>query len=91
MPALPFAAGVTLVVTLSAWGLRAGLDRFTRHAARVWTVVAGVVLLLSFLPVLAVGASGETKTILALAHLAVAAILLPVLGRRSDRAYAEAA
>lgn len=89
---LPFAAGMTLVVALLAWGLRAALDRLVpRRAARSWTVVAGVVLLLSFLPVLAVGASGGTKAILALAHLAVAAILIPILGRRSERAYAEAA
>jgi Family of unknown function (DUF6069) len=48
------------------------------------------VLLLSFGPVPAVGASGGTKAILALAHLAVAAILIPVLGRASARRYAEA-
>jgi hypothetical protein len=89
--ALPFAAGMALVVALLAWGLRALLGRFTRHAGRIWTVVAGVVLLVSFLPVLAVGASGATKVILALAHLAVAAVLIPVLGRASERRYAEAA
>lgn len=86
--ALPFAAAMALVVSLLGWGLRAALDRFTTHAARIWTVVAGVVLVLSFVPVLAVGASGGTKTILALAHLAVAAALVPVLGRRQAPAYA---
>jgi hypothetical protein len=85
---LPFAAAMTLVVSLLGWGLRAALDRFTAHAARIWTVVAGVVLVASFLPLLGVGASGGTKTILALAHLAVAAVLVPVLGRRRAPAYA---
>jgi hypothetical protein len=90
---LAFAAAVTLVVSLLAWGARALLGRFTRHAARIWTVLAGVVLLVSFLPVLAVGASGGTKAVLALAHVAVAANLIAVLGRRPAPAerYAEAA
>jgi 4-amino-4-deoxy-L-arabinose transferase-like glycosyltransferase len=90
--ALPFAAAITLVVALLAWGLRALLDRLApRRAARIWTIVAGVLLVLSFLPILAVGASGGTKAILALAHLAVAAILIPTLGRAPVRRYAEAA
>lgn len=88
--ALPFAAAMTLVVALLGWGLRAVLERFTRHAARIWTGVAGAVLLLSFLPLLAVGASGGTKVMLGLMHVAVAAILIPVLGRASAKNYAEA-
>ena len=54
----------------------------------VLTVVAGVVLALSFLPILGVGASGGTKAVLALMHLVVAAALIPVFGKA--RAYAEA-
>lgn len=88
--ALPFAAAMTLVVSLLGWGVRVVLDRFTTRAARIWTIVAGVVLVASFLPVLAVGASGGTKTILALTHLMVAAVLVPVLGRPKARTYAEA-
>jgi hypothetical protein len=86
--ALPFAAAMALVVALLGWGTRALLGRFTRHAARVWTAVAGVVLVVSFLPILAVGATGGTKAILALMHLAVAACLVPVFGR--SRNYARA-
>jgi hypothetical protein len=86
--ALPFAAAMALVVSLLAWGLRALLDRFTKHAARIWAVVAGVVLAVSFLPVLAVGASGGTRVVLALMHIAVAAALIPVLGRQ--KSYVEA-
>jgi hypothetical protein len=84
--ALPFAAAMALAVSLLGWGVRALLGRFTRHAVRVWTAVAGVVLLVSFLPVLAVGATGGTKAVLVLMHLAVAAWLVPVLGRRRDYA-----
>jgi hypothetical protein len=87
--ALPFAAAVTLVVSLLGWGTRALLGRFTRHAARIWTVVAGVVLVVSFLPILAVGATGGTKAVLALMHLAVAACLVPVLAPGRRRNYAE--
>jgi hypothetical protein len=89
--ALPFAAAMTLVVSLLGWGLRALLGRFTRHAARIWLVAAGAVLLLSFLPVLTVSASGGTKVALALMHVAVAATLIPVLGRTTpDRVAAPA-
>lgn len=80
--ALPFAAAMALVVALLGWGARALLGRLTRHAAPIWTVVAAVVLLVSFVPVLTVGASGGTRVILALMHVAVAACLIPVLGRR---------
>jgi hypothetical protein len=81
--ALPFAAGVTLVVAALGWGPRAGLDRMTRRAHVVWTVLAGTVLAVSFLPLLGVEATGGTKAALALMHVSVAAVLLPVLGRRT--------
>jgi hypothetical protein len=80
--ALPFAAAMALAAALLGWGTRALLGRFTRHAARIWTVVAGVVLVVSFLPILSVGATAGTKATLALMHLAVAACLVPVLGRK---------
>jgi hypothetical protein len=66
--------------------VRALLGRLTRRAAAVWTALAVLVLLVSFLPLLAVGAAGAAKTILALMHLAVAAILIPVFGRAPGRA-----
>lgn len=80
--ALWLAVALTVAVSLLGWGTRAVLDRITRHAARVWTVLAGLVLAVSFLPLLSVGASGGTRAVLALMHIAVAAILIPVLGRR---------
>jgi len=81
--ALPFAAAMALAAALLGWGTRALLGRFSRQAARIWTVIAGAVLLVSFLPILAVGATGGTKAILALMHLAVAACLVPVFGCRN--------
>lgn len=81
---LPFAAAVTLVVSLLGWGVRVLLGRFTRRAARAWTVLAVIVLLLSFLPVLGVGATVAAKAVLALTHVAVAAALIAVFSR--DRA-----
>jgi hypothetical protein len=78
--ALPFAAAVALVVSLLGWAVRAGLDRFVRRAAVVWTVLAGVVLVASFLPVLTVGASGGTRVALGAMHLAVAVALIARFG-----------
>ncbi|MGC4886857.1 DUF6069 family protein [Micromonospora sp. DT227] len=80
---LPFAATLTLVVSAAGWGVRALLDRLVRRASLVWTVLAILVLLASFLPLFAVEATGATKTILALMHAAVAAVLIPTIGRRS--------
>jgi hypothetical protein len=77
---LPFAAAVTLVVSLLGWAARAALGRFTRRAAVVWTVLAVAVLAVSLLPVFTVGASGGTRAALAAMHLAVAAALISGFG-----------
>ncbi|GAA3018966.1 DUF6069 family protein [Streptosporangium longisporum] len=81
---LPFAAMVTLAVSLLGWGARALLQRVTRRAPAVWTVLALTVLIVSFLPVFMVGATGATRVTLAAMHLAVAAVLVPVFGRRTS-------
>ena len=78
---LPFAVAVTLAAALIGWGVRALLQRITRRASTAWTVLAFIALTASFLPLLAVGASGTTKAALASMHLAVAAVLIPVFGR----------
>jgi hypothetical protein len=78
---LPFACTVTLAVALLAWGARALLDRLTRRAAAVWTVLAALVLLVSFVPLSYVDADGAAKVILALMHLAVAAVLISAFAR----------
>lgn len=79
---LPFAATLTLAVSAVSWGVRTLLDRLIRPASVVWTVLAILVLLASFLPLFAVEATGAAKTILALMHVAVAAVLISTFGRR---------
>jgi Family of unknown function (DUF6069) len=88
---LPLIAGVTLAVSLLASATRAGLDRLTDRAPAVWTGLAVIVLPVSFVPVLYVEASGGTKATLALMHLSVAAVLVPLLGRRTTLAHPPAA
>ncbi|GAA4254618.1 DUF6069 family protein [Dactylosporangium darangshiense] len=79
---LPLTVTFALAVSLLGWGARALLDRFTRSAPVVWTVLAVVVLLVSFLPLFIFEATGAAKTILALMHIAVAAVLISTFSRR---------
>ncbi|QDY77929.1 DUF6069 family protein [Streptomyces qinzhouensis] len=73
---------------LAAWGLLAALERFgVRRARAVWTGAAVAGLALSFLPLTGDGMDGATRTVLALMHLAVAAVLIPGL-RAKDTAAA---
>jgi hypothetical protein len=80
---LPFAITVTLAASLIGWGIRASLQRITRRAPTIWTVLALIALTASFLPLFAVSAPGAIKATLATTHLAVAAVLIPVFGRRT--------
>lgn len=73
-----------LVVSLAGWGLLALLERFTARARAAWTVVALVVLLASFAPVLTAQATTGTRVSLAVMHVAVAAALIPLLARTSS-------
>lgn len=79
---IPLAAfGVASIVAVGAATLLAvALQRWVRRAALVFTVTAVVVTVLSIIPVLgAEGASDATKVVLALAHVVVAAVAVPVL------------
>lgn len=77
-------AFVGLLASLLGWGLLAVLERFTARRARtIWTVVAGAVLLLSFLPLTGGGMDGGTRFSLAVMHVAVAAVLIPGFAGRS--------
>lgn len=83
---------VALLASLSGWGLLAALERFgARRARAIWTGVAGVVLTVSFLPLIGDGMDSGTRVSLALMHLAVAAVLVPGLGGWSPGARADAA
>lgn len=73
-----------LVPSLLGWALLAGLERVTSHAWRIWTAIAVTVLAASFLPIMGVEASGGSKAVLALTHLAVGAVLIPFF-RRTTR------
>ncbi|MEV6864597.1 DUF6069 family protein [Streptosporangium subroseum] len=84
---LPLVIGVTLVLSLLGWGSLAVLERYIRRARTIWTVLAIAVLALSFVPILGVEATSSTKTVLALMHLAVAAVLIPMLRRSAPTAH----
>ncbi|GAA1260378.1 hypothetical protein GCM10009609_24180 [Pseudonocardia aurantiaca] len=75
-----------LFFSLLGWALLALLERVTPRARLIWTVVALVVLAVSFFPLFTIEASGGTKVVLALAHVAVAAVLIPVFRATSTNA-----
>lgn len=78
---LPLVIGSTLALALLGWGALAVLERYIRRARTIWTVIAVAVLMLSFVPILGVEATSGTKSVLSLMHLAVAAVLIPMLRR----------
>lgn len=75
--------GTTLVATLIfgllGWGTLALLERLTARAVTVWTVLAGLVAVLSLIPIYLEEATTGTRAALALIHLAVAAVLVPAM------------
>ncbi|MPZ28415.1 MAG: hypothetical protein GEV12_18905 [Micromonosporaceae bacterium] len=79
---LPLVIITALAASLAGWAVLAVLQRVS-HSGRtgraVWTGLAVAGLLGSFLPLAATEASGATKVYLALAHVAVAAVLIPGL------------
>jgi len=72
------------VFSLLGWGSIALLERLTRHGRLIWTVLATALLLLSFVPLLGPMSAG-TRVALALTHVAVGVVLIPVLYRTSPR------
>ena len=72
-------AVASLIFSLAGWALLAVLERLTARAGLIWTIVAVLMLVGSFVPVAGVEATGGSKTVLSLAHIAVAAVLVPVL------------
>ncbi|RRS00103.1 DUF6069 family protein [Glycomyces terrestris] len=80
-----FAAGA--VMTLLAGGLgwiaRAVLDRFApRKAVLVWLIGAAAVFAVEMVPPFYTEATTGTRIVLILMHVVVAAVLVPVFGRR---------
>lgn len=78
---LPLIVGFSLAFSLLGWGFLALLERFTGRARTIWTVVAVLVLLASFIPITSGEATGSAKTVLALMHIAIAAVLIALLRR----------
>ncbi len=79
-----FVLAVSLLAALLGWGLLAALERRTQRAETVWTVAAGVVLLLSLAgPLTASLTTGGTVSLVVL-HLSVAAVLIPLLRRTTS-------
>lgn len=86
------AAIAALIAGGLGWLARKVLDRFApRKAARVWLIGASVVFLLQLFPPLLTEATTGTKITLLLMHVAVAAILVPVLAKPKAPAEPEAA
>jgi hypothetical protein len=78
---LPLVTVFALAAGLIGWGLLAVLERFTRRAATIWTVLAGFMFLISFLPLTGPGTPVSTRLVLGSMHVAVAAVLIPVFSR----------
>jgi hypothetical protein len=74
-----YVVGLSLIGSLLGWGLLAALETRTSRAASIWTVIAIVVLVVSLSLPLSVGTTAATKAVLALMHVAVAAVLIPAL------------
>jgi len=74
-----FVVGASLIASLLGWGLLAMLEARTSRARTIWTVVALAVLLVSLSLPLSAGTTASTKAVLALMHLAAAAVLVPSL------------
>lgn len=83
----PMTIGLAIVVAFAGqaailgWITLALLERFTTRARAIWTGLAAAVLLISFIPVTVAEAEAGTKLVLCLMHLAVAAVLMPLLPR----------
>ena len=77
--AVGFVVGATLIASLAAWGLLALLERRTARARSIWTIVAVAVLIVSLALPLSAGTTTTSKIVLALMHVAVAAVLIPGL------------
>lgn len=79
---------ISLLVALAAWGVLAVVERRSRQGRRTWTILALVVLVVSLSGPLTAGVTASAKVALALLHVAVAGVLIPLLGRTARSAEA---
>jgi hypothetical protein len=87
---LPLVSASTLAASLLAIATRQQLHRWTDRASTAWIRLAITVLLVSLTPLAYVQASGAAKAILAAMHLAVAAVLIPLLAHANGSAIRDA-
>ena len=78
---LPLVVATALTASLAGWGLLAVLERISGRARALWTGSALLALVASFGPLATAEATGAARLTLALMHLAVAAVLIPMLPR----------
>jgi hypothetical protein len=71
--------GASLIASLVGWGLLVTLERRSTRARTMWTVVAIAALLISLSLPLSAGTTASTKAVLAVMHVAAAAVLIPGL------------
>jgi hypothetical protein len=69
-------AQVTVVLGLVAWATLALLERFTSRAMAIWTALAVVVLVASYVPVFLVEATTATRVALVAVHTAVGVLVV---------------
>ncbi|MDD7965820.1 DUF6069 family protein [Actinomycetospora lemnae] len=79
---IPATVGSTIVVALLGWALLAVLERVASWGRTAWTFIAVGVLAVSMTPIGLVEATASTRIGLMIAHLAVAAVLIPAFTRR---------
>ncbi len=72
------------LASLAGWGLLAFLEWRTPRARAIWPVIAAVALLMSLSgPLSGSGVTSTNRTVLVAMHLAVGAVLIPLLARTS--------
>ncbi|MPY81387.1 MAG: hypothetical protein GEV04_23940 [Actinophytocola sp.] len=77
----PFVLVTALVASLAGWAALAILERFAHRAGTIWTVAATVVLVASLGMPFTASTTTSTAVILSLMHVAVGAVLIPILAR----------
>ncbi|MDB5074462.1 MAG: hypothetical protein JWO42_641, partial [Chloroflexi bacterium] len=80
-----FLLSFTLLLSLLGWGTLAILEHYTRKAVSIWTALAGIALVLSFVPIAAADASVSAKIVLATIHISVAVVMITAMRRTAVR------
>lgn len=73
---LPMVLFVSSVAGLLGWGSAALLERVTTRGTRIWSGIAVVVLLASFIPLAMPGIGAGSRVVLSLLHLVVGLMLI---------------